>query len=111
MHHRDRSDYPLRHRSRSPHSRYSPPTHSGPSSHRYDERHGGNDRYGNRPPYGHRSRDDQGRQYDRWDEGRDSLRDDSRYDDQYRHEDVGLLSKQIPLIYIHLTQSNHILAV
>lgn len=92
MHHRDRSNYPPRRRSRSPHSRYSPPPHSRSGPYRQEERHGGYDRYSERPPYERPLYDsrDQIHGYDRWDNGRDSWQEEPRYDDHYRHEEVGL---------------------
>ncbi|CAM0140067.1 hypothetical protein VKS41_005770 [Umbelopsis sp. WA50703] len=74
MHHRERSNYPPRNRSRSPRGRrYSPPRRYEDQYNEYDSQY---DR-----PHEHR-----GYRRDRWDD-RDAWRDESRYEDRYRHED------------------------
>jgi hypothetical protein len=110
-HHRQHSNYPPRRRSRSPDDRYSPPSRSRVETHRYEERHGDYDRYNDRPRYGGQpSRGGHAHHYDRWDEGGDMWRDEPRYDDRYRHEEVGLfpcriIAQQQELIQTHLYHS------
>ncbi|KAJ2961703.1 hypothetical protein NQZ79_g3040 [Umbelopsis isabellina] len=77
MHHRERSNYPPRNRSRSPRSRrYSPPRRYEDRYNEYDSPHD-------------RTNDHRGYRRERWDD-RDAWREEPRYDDRYHHEDVGL---------------------